>query len=126
MVYADFGEFARDAESLVTRPDGDTFDYIEGFAFVNSDDPVNGWPTVPLDPEQQFDPARLPPHAGSVIYCLELGLHHQSCDSPSSVDSVTTPSNQVASINHASFFSRLIRNGLSQCGEHYNRCTVNI
>ncbi|KAF8018570.1 hypothetical protein BT93_H3452 [Corymbia citriodora subsp. variegata] len=88
VVYEDFGEFTRDAESLVTRPDGDTFDYIEGFAFVNSDDPVNGWPTVPLGPDQRFDPTRLSPDAGSVLYCLELGLHHRSSDPPSSVDSV--------------------------------------
>ncbi|KAK3438533.1 hypothetical protein EUGRSUZ_C03157 [Eucalyptus grandis] len=88
VVYADFGEFTRDAESLVTRPDGDTFDYIEGFAFVNSDDPVNGWPTVPLEPGQRFDPSRLSPDAGSVLYCLELGLHHQRSNPPSDVDSV--------------------------------------
>ncbi|KAI6679838.1 hypothetical protein NL676_033719 [Syzygium grande] len=64
VVYADFGDFTRDAERLVTRPDGDTFDYIEGGS------------TRP----------GLAPGAGSVLYCLELGLHHQGSDPPSSVD----------------------------------------
>lgn len=43
---ADFSEFTQDAEFLSTRPEGDSFDYVEGFVFVNSDDPVNGWPSV--------------------------------------------------------------------------------
>ncbi|KAK6140722.1 hypothetical protein DH2020_025540 [Rehmannia glutinosa] len=83
VVYSDFSEFTRDAESLVTRPEGDSFDYVEGFVFVNSDDPVNGWMSVPLDPDQYFDPARIPRSAGPVLYCLEVALHYKNEDSPS-------------------------------------------
>ncbi|KAJ4833614.1 Cytokinin dehydrogenase 7 [Turnera subulata] len=87
VVYAEFEDYARDAEWLVTRPDGEpSFDYVEGFVFVNSDDPVNGWPSVPLDPEQGFDPARIPKTAGPVLYCLELGLHYPKSDHTSKID----------------------------------------
>uniref|UniRef100_A0A7N0V0F2 cytokinin dehydrogenase n=1 Tax=Kalanchoe fedtschenkoi TaxID=63787 RepID=A0A7N0V0F2_KALFE len=84
LVYADFADFTHDAEFLITRPESDSFDYVEGFVFVNSDDPVNGWPSVPLAPDQLFDQSRLPRCAGSVLYCLELALHFNHAD-PSSV-----------------------------------------
>ncbi|XP_057799732.1 cytokinin dehydrogenase 7 [Salvia miltiorrhiza] len=86
MVYTEFSDFTRDAESLVTRPDGDSFDYVEGFVFVNSDDPVNGWPSVPLDRYGSFDSARISSSAGPVLYCLEVALHYKNEDSPSTVD----------------------------------------
>ncbi|KAJ9168159.1 hypothetical protein P3X46_019718 [Hevea brasiliensis] len=88
VVYSEFEEFTRDAEWLVTLPEGKSFDYVEGFVFVNSDDPVNGWPSVPLDPDQGFDQTAIPPTAGSVLYCLEVALHYQNSDHPSAVDTV--------------------------------------
>ncbi|GMQ02407.1 hypothetical protein CsSME_00048648 [Camellia sinensis var. sinensis] len=88
VVYAEFDDFARDAEILVTRADGQSFDYVEGFAFVNSDDPVNGWPSVPLDPNHFFDPTRVPRSASPVLYCLEVALHYRNGDHPSTVDLV--------------------------------------
>ncbi|XP_052210868.1 cytokinin dehydrogenase 7 [Diospyros lotus] len=89
LVYVEFDEFARDAEFLVTRSDGESFDYVEGFAFVNSDDPVNGWPSVPLDPNQAFDPTRLPSTGSPVLYCLEVALNYYGhADGPSGVDQV--------------------------------------
>ncbi|KAJ0031975.1 hypothetical protein Pint_13685 [Pistacia integerrima] len=89
VVYTEFDEFTRDAEFLVTRRgDGESFDYVEGFVFVNSDDPVNGWPSVPLDPDHGFDPAHLPRNADSVLYCLELGLHYNNSDHPSTIDTL--------------------------------------
>ncbi|KAL0875857.1 hypothetical protein Bca101_025562 [Brassica carinata] len=86
IVYAEFDEFTRDAEWLVSQKDESTFDYVEGFVFVNGDDPVNGWPTVPLHPDHAFDPTRLPQSSGSVLYCLELALHYRVSDSISTVD----------------------------------------
>ncbi|KAG6626999.1 cytokinin dehydrogenase 7 [Carya illinoinensis] len=88
VVYTEFEDFTRDAEFLVTRREGDSFDYVEGFAFVNSDDPTNGWPSVPLDPNQAFDPTRIPQTAGSVIYCLEVAFHYRNNGHPSTVDRV--------------------------------------
>ncbi|KAK4775302.1 hypothetical protein SAY86_010237 [Trapa natans] len=88
LVYTDFSEFTRDAEWLITRPDGNSFSYVEGFVFVNSDDPANGWPTVPLRPDHPFEQERLPPTAGSVLYCLELALNYRRHDLPSAVNSV--------------------------------------
>ncbi|GMY29062.1 cytokinin dehydrogenase 7 [Fagus crenata] len=88
VVYTEFEEFTRDAEFLVTRQEGDSFDYVEGFVFVNSDDPSNGWPTVPIDPNQTFDPTRIPRTAGSVLYCLEVALHYRNTEHPSTVDTV--------------------------------------
>lgn len=90
LVYAEFDEFTRDAELLVSlKEERESFDYVEGFVFVNSDDTVNGWPSVPLDPAQVFDPAHLPQTAGSVLYCLEVALHYNNSDPRSAVDAVT-------------------------------------
>ncbi|KAJ4959186.1 hypothetical protein NE237_026297 [Protea cynaroides] len=89
VVYTEFEEFAKDAERLVSQDlEGESFDYVEGFAFVNSDDPVNGWPTVPLLLDQRFDPTSIPPNAGPVLYCLELALHHHIHDSSTTLDKV--------------------------------------
>ncbi|KAH6831089.1 cytokinin oxidase 7 [Perilla frutescens var. hirtella] len=87
VVYREFSEFTRDAELLVTRREGDSFDYVEGFVFVNSDDPVNGWPSVVLNPDQHFELARIPA-AGPVLYCLELALHYKNEDPTPLVDMV--------------------------------------
>ncbi|CAH9050290.1 unnamed protein product [Cuscuta epithymum] len=84
VVYSEFHEFTRDAESLVTRDS--SFDYVEGFVFVNSDDPVNGWPSVARDLGHQFDPARKPKNAGPVLYCLEVALNYRNDHHPSTVD----------------------------------------
>ncbi|CAH8362448.1 unnamed protein product [Eruca vesicaria subsp. sativa] len=86
VVYTEFDEFSEDAEWLVSQKDELCFDYVEGFVFVNGDDPVNGWPTVPLHLDQEFDPTRLPRSSGSVLYCLELALHYQGSESNSTVD----------------------------------------
>ncbi|KAL3500853.1 hypothetical protein ACH5RR_039946 [Cinchona calisaya] len=88
VVYGDFSEFTRDAEFLVTREEGESFDYVEGFVFVNSDDPVNGWPSIQLDPNHPFDPVHIPSSAGPVLYCLEVVLHYRGNDHFSSVDEV--------------------------------------
>lgn len=89
-MYSEFEGFTRDAEFLVTQNDGGSFDYVEGFAFVNSDNPLTGRPTVPLDPPNQvFDPNCLPQNSGSVLYCLELAFHYRNTDQPSTVDTVT-------------------------------------
>jgi hypothetical protein len=80
VVYASFAEYTADAEWLVTRPPDAAFDYVEGFAFVNSDDPVNGWPSVPIPGGARFDPALLPAGAGPVLYCLEVALYRYPDD----------------------------------------------
>lgn len=87
-MYLEFEDFTRDAELLVTRKEGDMFDYVEGFAFINSDDPLTGRPSVPLDPNQRFDTTHLPQTAGSVLYCLELALYCWNYDQLSSIDTV--------------------------------------
>uniref|UniRef100_A0A1D1ZM00 cytokinin dehydrogenase n=1 Tax=Anthurium amnicola TaxID=1678845 RepID=A0A1D1ZM00_9ARAE len=89
VVYAEFGKYAEDAEWLVSgaaAEAGSTFDYVEGFAFVNGDDPVNGWDSVPLEPGQRFDPALVPPGAGPVLYSLEVALHYDISHAPDAVD----------------------------------------
>ncbi|TKY74861.1 Cytokinin dehydrogenase 7 [Spatholobus suberectus] len=84
VIYSEFEDYAGDAEMLVEEEE--CFDYVEGFVLVNSDDPANGWPTVPLGPEQVFDPVHIPSTAGPVLYCLELALHYRNADHPSRVD----------------------------------------
>ena len=82
MVYASFADYTADAEWLVTRPPDAAFDYVEGFAFVNSDDPVNGWPSVPIPGGARFDPSLLPAGAGPVLYCLEVALYQYAQHRP--------------------------------------------
>ncbi|CAO2169324.1 unnamed protein product [Urochloa humidicola] len=86
VVYGSFEEYTADAEWLVTRPAEEAFDYVEGFAFVNGDDPVNGWPSVPIPGGARFDPALLPAGAGPVLYCLEVALYQYSDDRPDDDD----------------------------------------
>ncbi|KAF8401076.1 hypothetical protein HHK36_014379 [Tetracentron sinense] len=88
VVYGEFEEYARDAEFLVSLPEGESFDFVEGFAFVNSNDPVNGWPSVPLRLDQGFDPSKIPRAAGPVLYCIEVALHYRNSDESSSTDKV--------------------------------------
>uniref|UniRef100_A0A166J2J9 cytokinin dehydrogenase n=1 Tax=Daucus carota subsp. sativus TaxID=79200 RepID=A0A166J2J9_DAUCS len=89
LVYSEFSEFTQDAEFLVSLPDGgDSFDYVEGFAFCNTDDPVNGYQSVLLDSSQRFDPTRIPCSAGPVLYCLEVALHYSKSHDSSSVNAV--------------------------------------
>lgn len=78
MVYTDFEIFAGDAESLVTQADSSTFDYVEGFVFVNDvSDPVGGWNSVPILPDSAFDPAGFVADSSApVLYCLELALYY--------------------------------------------------
>jgi len=76
VVYSEFDEFTHDAELLITSQE--SFDYVEGFVFVNSDDPVNGWLSVLLDSNQAFDPTHLPKKTGPVLYCLEVALHYNN------------------------------------------------
>ncbi|KAI4337186.1 hypothetical protein L6164_015632 [Bauhinia variegata] len=84
VVYSKFEDFTEDAEALVSLQERG-FNYVEGFVFVNSDDPANGWPTVPF-PDQEFDPTRIPHTAGPVLYCLELALHYRNTDHVSDVN----------------------------------------
>ncbi|KAF6139208.1 hypothetical protein GIB67_040355 [Kingdonia uniflora] len=90
LIYAEFDEFASDAEFVITREDSgdddDSFDYVEGFAFVNSNDPVNGWPSVPLGSNQLFDPTQIPESGNPVLYCLELALNYRGQDDVASID----------------------------------------
>ncbi|KAG2579228.1 cytokinin dehydrogenase 11-like [Panicum virgatum] len=95
-VYASFAEYAADAEWLVTRAPDAAFDYVEGFAFVNSDDPVNGWPSVPIPGGARFDPALLPAGAGPVLYCLEVALYRY----PDDEDKAAAVSRMMAPLKH--------------------------
>lgn len=74
LVYTEFEVYAADAELLVNLDD--SFDYVEGFVFVNSDDPINGWDSVPFSRDEKFDHGKIPPGAGPVLYCLELTVHY--------------------------------------------------
>ncbi|PKA49580.1 Cytokinin dehydrogenase 11 [Apostasia shenzhenica] len=80
VVYSDFSRYVSDAETLVGRAGPGLLDYIEGFAFVNSMDPVNGYSIVPFEPKFSFDPKRVPQTAGPLLYCLELAIHYNHGD----------------------------------------------
>ncbi|XP_055819273.1 cytokinin dehydrogenase 7-like isoform X2 [Solanum dulcamara] len=84
VVYSEFNEFTHDAELLITSQE--SFNYVEGFVFVNSDDPITGWPSVPLNSNQSFDPTLLPKKAGPILYYLEVALHYNNHDDPSTVN----------------------------------------
>ncbi|KAK4338600.1 hypothetical protein RND71_043087 [Anisodus tanguticus] len=86
VVYSEFDEFTRDAELLITSKE--SFNYVEGYVLANSDDPINGWPSVPLASNQSFDLSHLPNNTGPVLYCLEVALHYSNHDDPSTVNMV--------------------------------------
>lgn len=86
VVYASFADYAADAEWLVTRPSESALDYVEGFAFVRSDDPVNGWPSVAIPGGAHFEPSLLPAGSGPVLYCLEVALYQHQQQRPEDVD----------------------------------------
>ncbi|XP_062195968.1 cytokinin dehydrogenase 11-like [Phragmites australis] len=120
VVYASFADYTADAEWLVTRPPDAAFDYVEGFAFVNSDDPVNGWPSVPIPGGARFDPSLLPAGAGPVLYCLEVALHqyphqHRPDDEDKKVGRMMEPLKYVrglefaADVGYVEFLSRVNR-----------------
>jgi hypothetical protein len=88
VVYSSFADYAADAEWLVTRPSERAFDYVEGFAFCRNDDPVNGWPSVPIPGGAHFEPSLLPAGAGPVLYCLEVALYQHHHQHPDDVDEV--------------------------------------
>jgi hypothetical protein len=102
VVYSSFADYAADAEWLVTRPSERAFDYVEGFAFCRNDDPVNGWPSVPIPGGAHFEPSLLPAGAGPVLYCLEVALyqhHHQHPDDVEEVRRQGRKSRRKSSIN---------------------------
>jgi cytokinin dehydrogenase len=83
-MYSDFEVFRKDQEMLIsssattTSMPADqqeqllmTFDFIEGFVVMNTEDPINGWKSVPFSPDQ-MTASMLPPDAGSVLYYLEI------------------------------------------------------
>ncbi|CAN1217215.1 Cytokinin dehydrogenase 7 [Linum perenne] len=88
MVYAEFEDFTGDAERLVTQAVKESFDYVEGFAFVNSDSPADGWPSVPLDKMTTISIDHTQFHGHRLLYCLEVGLHFRHGDPPSTIDLV--------------------------------------
>ncbi|KAE8698419.1 Cytokinin dehydrogenase 7 [Hibiscus syriacus] len=90
VLYSEFEAFTRDVEFLVSRKDGESFDYVEGFVFSNNDDPVNGWPSVPFDPDHGFNRKLIPPTAGPVLYCLKVAFHYRHSDQPSTVDTAVS------------------------------------
>ncbi|XP_073020627.1 cytokinin dehydrogenase 7-like isoform X1 [Primulina eburnea] len=86
LVYSEFSDFTADAEFLVSGGANESFDYLEGFTFVNSEDPVNGWPSAQLHPDHPFDRTHVPPSDGPVLYCLELAFHYSNHHRRSAVD----------------------------------------
>ncbi|XP_055820353.1 cytokinin dehydrogenase 7 [Solanum dulcamara] len=86
VVYSEFDEFTNDAELLIMSQE--SFNYVEGFVLLNSDDPITGWPSVPLNSNQIFDPIHLPKKTGSALYCLEVALHYNNQDDLSTINMV--------------------------------------
>ncbi|KAJ4754241.1 Cytokinin oxidase/dehydrogenase-like protein [Rhynchospora pubera] len=116
VVYDKFEEYTADAEWLVTRTGPDAFDYVEGFVFVNSSDPVNGWPSVPFPSGPSFDAGLIPVGSGPVLYCLEVVVHynHQRNDKvDEKVDDMLRPLNYIrglefiVDVSYVDFLSRV-------------------
>ncbi|KAH9317844.1 hypothetical protein KI387_019613, partial [Taxus chinensis] len=76
VVYADFEDFRADQGMLISLPEVKSFDYVEGFVLANNNDPINGWPSVPLSLTYSFDTKLIPDTAGPILYCLEVALHY--------------------------------------------------
>mgnify|MGYP000583110603 CR=1 FL=1 len=140
LVYTDFKAFTKDQEHLITMANGNNknsskinnanwdssagslgFDYVEGFVVANSNDPVNGWPTVLFSDHTDsssdsssssksfnniFDPRLIPgSSAAPVLYCLEIAKYYKSTDKLNRIDQVKYV---ICIIAIASFSSRSI------------------
>ncbi|KAH9317258.1 hypothetical protein KI387_019027, partial [Taxus chinensis] len=78
LVYSDFEDLRRDQELIISLPDHKSFDYMEGFVVVNGDDPVNGWPSIPLSPDVILDSSLIPADAGPLLYFVEVALYYNN------------------------------------------------
>lgn len=76
LVYWKLQDFMHDQELLISLPPGETFDYIEGFVVVNANDSINGWPSIPLLPNQSFYTSLIPSTAGPLLYAIEVAYYY--------------------------------------------------
>eukprot|EP00250_Pteridium_aquilinum_P007329 c17074_g1_i3 orf=316-1908(-) len=86
LVYTDFKEFTQDQERLISAAGKNStpgFDYLEGFVVTNNNDPVAGWPQVPLPEGASFNHRLLPSNTGPMLYCLEVAKYFNASDAPS-------------------------------------------
>ncbi|GLJ55818.1 hypothetical protein SUGI_1198360 [Cryptomeria japonica] len=97
LVYSDFEDFRRDQELIISSPEHTTFDYMEGFAVVNSNDHVNGWPSIPLSPDVTFDSTLIPATAGPLLYFIEVAIYYNATQSMASLNKQTE--RKLASLN---------------------------
>ena len=124
LVYTDFKVFTKDQEHLITMANNNNnknssskingvnwdsslgFDYVEGFVVTNSNDPVNGWPTVLFSDHRDssssssssksfnnfFNPRLIPGSSvAPVLYCLEVAKYYKSTDTLNQIDQVWRP-----------------------------------
>lgn len=76
LVYWKLQDFMHDHELLISLPPEQTFDYIEGLVVVNANDSINGWPSIPLLPNQSFDTSLIPSTAGPLLYAIEVARYY--------------------------------------------------
>ncbi|CAA6658928.1 unnamed protein product [Spirodela intermedia] len=78
MLFADFREFTRDQEYLISlegRPSGERFDYVEGFVVLD-DGLINNWRSSFFSPRNLIKLSSLGSAATSVLYCLEVAMNY--------------------------------------------------
>jgi len=76
LVYSKIEDFIHDQELLISLPPAQRFDFIEGRVVVNANDSVNGWPFIPLLPNQSFDTSLIPSTAGPLLYVVEVAQYY--------------------------------------------------
>ncbi|CAI9102904.1 OLC1v1001275C2 [Oldenlandia corymbosa var. corymbosa] len=68
VLYSDFSAFTRDQEYLISAEN--TFDYIEGFVYINRTDVLNNW-RLSFTPDDPIEASKFISD-GRILYCLEL------------------------------------------------------
>ena len=85
MVHASFADYTAIAEWLETWLPDATFIFKEGFTFVTGDDPVDGWPSMPVPGGARLDQSSrrsntYEPQFSTEVKMISLAIHRHLLD----------------------------------------------
>ncbi|GLJ49865.1 hypothetical protein SUGI_1059630 [Cryptomeria japonica] len=79
VLYSDFRAFTRDQEYLISKQDGPTFDYLEGFVALDKEGLLNNWRASLFTPQNPISLSTINTK-GRVFYYLELTKNYNEKD----------------------------------------------
>lgn len=79
VLYSDFAAFTGDQEYLISKQNGPTFDYLEGFVIKDNEGLINNWRSSFFTPQNPTNLSSLYTK-GRIIYCLEITKNYNNND----------------------------------------------